>query len=518
MIESQAPLAIVLPPWLAAVVVPIVALHRPALARALVLASALVSLAGALVALGACVDGGTLTYEFGRWAAPFGIVFRLDGLSAVMATLVAGIGVAVLVYAGPSAATELPGRESGFLATAALLLAALQGIALTGDLFNLYVFIEISSIAGYTLIATGGGIAAYASFRYLLLGTLGAGFYLLGVALLFAMTGTLNMADMAARLPEVGASPATLIALAFLVAGLGLKMAVFPMHGWLADAYTYAPSAATALIAALMTKLAAYALLRVTYGVVWPAVGPLALPITSLLGWLAVAGIVAGSVMAIAQRDLKRLLAYSSVGHLGYITLGIALGNANGLIGAMLHIVGHGVTKSCLFLVAGAASRANGDRGEASLDLLGRRMPASSFAFVVASLSMIGIPPTVGFFSKWYLLLGCLDDDRWTFAAVLLVSTWLNAWYFFRLIERVYFASPGDGGHGEGPEVAEAPAAMLGPILALAFVIVAAGLGSYPLVRDVLRPAVDALPVAVCAPGEPCGARTAVVPRPKERS
>ncbi len=492
---SQIPVAIVVPPLLAALLAVALATGNAERTRLLVLAGALISASSASVALWQTVDGHALHYTFGGWAAPFGIVYHIDGLSALMATLIGWVGVAVLVYAGPTLHAELPGEESSFLATLSLLLAALQGMVVTGDLFNLYVFLEIASITTYTLIAVGGGAAALASFRYLLIGTVGATFYLLGLAYLFALTGTLNMADMAARLPQVGSSPSIVIAVAFIVTGLSLKMALFPMHTWLPDAYTYAPSSASALIAAVMTKVNAFALLRVLYGVLWPAVAPLHLPITSLLGWAACGGIVAGSVMALAQTDLKRLLAYSSVGHLAYIALGIALGNRDGLIGAVLHMVAHAVTKGCLFLIIGGVAFRFGGRSEDSLERIATKMPRSMAALVISSMSMIGIPPTLGFFSKWYLLLGCLHAGRPIFAAVLLLSTLLNAWYFFRLIETIYFSRhASDEVEAAPPATPELPRAMMAPIAALACAVLLAGVLTAPLVRRVLDGAIAGLP------------------------
>jgi multicomponent Na+:H+ antiporter subunit D len=219
-------------------------------------------------------------------------------------------------------------------------------------------------------------------------------------------------------------------------------------------------------------------LLRLVYGVVGPALAPLDVPLGAILGWLAAGGIVAGSVMALAQSDLRRLLAYSSVAHVAMIALGLALGNADGLLGAMLHVVAHAVSKSCLFLVAGAV------RQRGSVDGIGREMPWTSAALLLSALSMIGVPPTVGFFSKWYLLLGCLAAGRWAWAAVLLGSTWLSVWYFFRLIERAYFAP-----HHGVAQRREAPLGMLTPMLATAAATIVLGLASLPLARDVLRPA-----------------------------
>jgi multicomponent Na+:H+ antiporter subunit D len=491
--SSQIPAAIVLPPLLAALLSVIFALGSARASRLIVLAAASLSLLASLAALERCAGGGVLHYEFGSWAAPYGIVYRVDGLAAVMAALISAIGVATFVYAGPSIADETPGQEPSFFATASLLLAALLGMVVTGDLFNLYVFIEIASIAAYTLIAVPGGAASLASFRYLLAGTVGASFYLLGLAYLFALTGTLNLADMGLRLQEVGPAPAILVALAFIVAGLGMKMALFPMHGWLPDAYTNAPHAATAFIAAVMTKVNAFALLRVLHQVLWPVL-PAELPLGLMLAWLGAAGILAGSFMALAQTDAKRLLAYSSVGHLGYVALGIGLGTRSALVGAMLHIVAHALTKCCLFLFVGGVAYRGIDRNPWAWAGLARKMPLSAAALVVASMSMIGVPPTAGFFGKWYLMLGALEVGAPALVVVLLVSSLLNAWYFFRMIERAYFGPHPDVEEPPAPQGRELPAAMLGPIVALAAAIVVVGVLSVPLSDGILGRALDDLP------------------------
>ena len=492
MISSLIPAAIVLPPLIGALLVVILSLRAPGRARTFVLISSAVSVLAAALALWRCMHGEIIEYAFGNWVAPFGIVYVIDGLSAVMALLIASVSFGVFVYAGPSVTAELPGSEPTFLATASLLVTALLGMVLTGDLFNLYVFLEIASITAYALIATGGGRAALASYRYLLVGTVGASLYLLGLAYLFSMTGTLNMGDMAVRLVEVGDSTALRVGFALIIAGLALKMALFPMHGWLPDAYTYAPSTATALIAAVMTKVSAFALLRVLYGVLWPAASALDLSLTPLLGWTAAAAILGGSVMALAQTDLRRLLAYSSVGHLGYIGLGLALGNENGLLGAMLHILADAVSKGCLFLVAGGVAFRYGAFTVPEWSGLKQAMPVSMAAFVVAALSLIGIPPTVGFFSKWYLILGSIDAGQIGFVVILLLSTLLNVWYFFRVIEVVYFRPPAaERPRTPGPEL---PRAMLAPIVGFAAAIILIGVLSTTLVRNALAGAIAALP------------------------
>jgi multicomponent Na+:H+ antiporter subunit D len=468
---SLIPAGLVLSPLIGALSIAVVALRSPRLAQALTVLSSLVGLVLAAAALWHCRDGAVINYAYGGWPAPYGIAARIDGIGAVLAALIAAVALGTFVYAGPTLRFESPGFEPAFYAMALLLVAALQGMTATADLFNLYVFLEISSLAAYALIAVGGGAASLASFRYLVIGTVGASLYLLGVAYLFALTGSLNSADIALALADVAPSGALLLALALLTVGLGLKMALFPMHGWLPDAYTYAPSAATALIGGLMTKVGALALLRVLYGVFQPAHAALLPGVTTIISALGCAGIVVGSVLAVAQRDLKRLLAYSSIAHLGFIGVGIGLGNRAGVTAAVFHMVAHGVAKATLFLIAGGIAYRLGTRSTESLAGLHHSMPWSTAALVIAALSMIGIPPTAGFYSKWYLLMGCLDAGRPDLFAVVVASTLLSAWYFLRLFETIFFLPP-----AENRRRAELPMPMLGAIGVGAVALIALGL------------------------------------------
>lgn len=464
------PVGLVLAPLLGALFVGALALGSPRRAQLLAVASAAVNLAAALAALMVCSDGSTIEHAYGGWQPPYGIAARVDGVGALIATLIAGVSLSVFVYAGPSLRAEVPRDEPAFYAMSLLLIAALQGMTATADLFNLYVFLEISSLSAYALVAVGGGAASLASFRYLVIGTVGASFYLLGVAYLFALTGTLNAADAALALAEVAPSGALSAALVLFAVGLGLKMAIFPMHGWLPDAYTYAPSATSALIGGLMTKVAALALLRVLYEVFAPAHAALLPPIGRLVEILACAGIVAGSLMAVAQRDFKRLLAYSSIAHLGFIALGLGLGNRDAVAGAVFHMVAHGVAKATLFLIAGGVAQQLGRRSIDSLAGMQHAMPVSTAALVVAALSMIGLPPTAGFYGKWYLMMGCLEAGRFDLFAVVVASTLLSAWYFLRLFEVIFFTP------GERVPRRELPTAMVLPIGAGALALLLLGL------------------------------------------
>jgi multicomponent Na+:H+ antiporter subunit D len=280
-----------------------------------------------------------------------------------------------------------------------------------------------------------------------------------------------------------------------MVTGLGLKMALFPMHLWLPDAYTYASSTSTAIIAPLMTKVSAYVMIRMlyfVYGHEWSlsSSGGLGVAIT----WLALAGVVVGSVMAIAQTDAKRMLAYSSIAQVGYIGVGIGLAHPLALVGAMLHVLNHAVMKSCLFLVTGSVQIQRGSVKLRDYAGLGRKMPWTFAAFTLSALAMVGVPPTNGFFSKWYLVLGGIGAGQWAVVVVVLASSLLTAGYFFRVLERIYtrdeFDERDDSADPQG--AGDPPLAMRAPVLVLAAGTLALGLGNAWLVSTILAAALPA--------------------------
>jgi multicomponent Na+:H+ antiporter subunit D len=328
---------------------------------------------------------GVLSYAIGGWAAPWGIEYRLDAASALVQLLVAAIAAVVLPYAGRSVAQEIdPARQGGFYAALLLLIAGLLGITATGDAFNVFVFLEISSLSSYTLIAMGRDRRALtAAFRYLIMGTIGATFYLIGVGLLYAMTGTLNMADLAERLPAVADTRTVHTAVAFIVVGLCLKIALFPLHLWLPNAYAYAPSAVAALIAATSTKVAVYVLIRFVYTVLGVDFAFGELSLAAVLIGLAVLGMLTASAVAVTQPDARRMLAYSSVAQVGYMVLGLSLASVAGLTAALLHMMNHAVMKGALFMALGCvAYRLGGNTAVSDLRGLGRSMPWTMAAFV----------------------------------------------------------------------------------------------------------------------------------------
>ncbi len=441
---------------------------------------------------------GPLSYHFGGWVPPIGIEYVLDPLSTFVALVVNVIGFFVLWHSSGMQEGEIPGKSVPYYALVLLFLCGANGIIVTGDLFNLYVFLEIFSLAGYGLIGIGEKRAPVASFRYLIMGTVGASFYLLGIGFLYIVTGSLNMADVRNILPHVQGNPAVAAALSLIVIGMGIKMAVFPLHGWLPDAYTYAPSTSSALIAPIGTKIAAYVLIRILFFVFGVEFVSRSLPITDAIAWLSAIGILYGSVMALAQNEMKRMLAYSSVAQIGYIGLGIGLANPLGYIGAVLHILNHAFMKGALFLVAANLRKNTGRSDISGLDAsLRKKLPWSMAAFTVAALSMIGLPPTAGFFSKWYLALGAIDRGNWVFLGVILVSSLLNAVYFFRILERVYLIPPPGQPTGEdllpgaakgrGSLVGEEEYSLMIPVVVVSFSLLLIGLWNATIVRDVIQ-------------------------------
>jgi multicomponent Na+:H+ antiporter subunit D len=451
------------------VVIPLVAapvcmlLRRSSLAWALALLVSWASFAVAIALLVRVLELGTLSYELGGWPPPWGIEFRVDVVNAFLLLIVSGVSALVLPYAKVSVAREVEAEQHGLFYTAYLLcLTGLLGVSITGDAFNLFVFLEISSLSTYILVAMGAKAdrrALTAAYTYLVMGTIGATFYVIGVGLLYMMTGSLNMVDVAGRLTEIGDNRTVHVAYAFLVVGIGLKLAMFPLHLWLPNAYAYAPSAVTVFLAATATKVAVYMLLRflfTIFGTDFPLGG---VTLIYLFLPLALVAMFAASTVAIFQVDLKRMLAYSSVAQIGYMLLGISFGSVTGMTATIIHLFNHALMKGALFMVLGCVMLRTGAVSIDAVKGLGRQMPWTMAAFVAGGLSLIGVPLTVGFISKWYLVLAALEAGWWPVAIAVLASSLLAVFYVWRVVEASYLR-PAPAGR----EVTEAPLAMLVPL------------------------------------------------------
>jgi multicomponent Na+:H+ antiporter subunit D len=420
----------------------------------------------AALLLAQTLEQGIISYELGGWSTPWGIEYRVDTVNAFVLLIVTAISSAVLVFAQRSVTREiLSTRIPVFYAVYMLCLAGLLGIAVTGDVFNLFVFMEISALSSYTLIALSEQRRALtAAYQYLFMGTIGATFILIGIGLLYMMTGTLNMHDLSQRLPAVTATRTVETAFAFLTVGISIKIALVPLHLWLPNAYAYAPSVVSAFIAATATKVAFYVLLRFLFTIFGVSFAFKTMPLNLIFMVLALAAMFAGSIAAIFQDNIKRLLAYSSIAQIGYMILGISFASVTGLTAAILHLFNHALMKGALFLALGCVVYRLGMANMEQMRGLGRRMPWTMAAFALGGLSLIGVPLTVGFISKWYLVAGALERGWWPLAVAVLVASLLSLVYVWRVIEAAYFQAPLPA-HND--ETGEAPLSMLLPTWAL---------------------------------------------------
>jgi multicomponent Na+:H+ antiporter subunit D len=385
-------------------------------------------------------NGQVVHYELGGWAPPWGIEYRIDSVNALVALIVSGIGMITSIYAKNSVEDEIEYHNIPmFYAVFQLCLLGLLGICLTGDIFNLFVFLEISSLASYALIAMGKNRKALtASFHYLVLGTLGATFFLIGVGLIFAATGTLNMADLSIRLAESQDVQLVHTAFALIIVGMALKAAIYPLHLWLPNAYSYAPSVVSIFLSATATKVAIYVIIRCLFHVFsYDYVIDTLLPeVFIVAGGVA---ILYGSLRAINQTGMRKMLAFSSVAQIGYIVLGIGFFTQAGLTASLLHLFNHALIKAALFMAAGLFIYRVNTATFDNIKGLGREMPWTFAAMVIAALSLIGVPGTVGFVSKWHLLQAAIEQQHWIMVAIILIGSLLAIVYVWKLIEVLYF-------------------------------------------------------------------------------
>ena len=495
------PALVIIIPLVAAFLILIGALLDKRLAFPL---TALALLGTLLTSLGLMVQVlrvGMVEYHMAGWAPPVGIALRVDHLSALVLVTVTTIAFINLLGTRPLVAETFGDRLGPFYTLYVLLVTGLLGMVATGDAFNLYVLLEIAALTGYALVGMGEGRAPLSSLNYIFIGTVGASLYLLGVGYLYLATGTLNMADLATRVPDLYSSRVAVSAFVICLAGLCIKMGFFPLHGWLPNAYAHAPDPVSSLVAPLVTKVMIYVMVRVMLFVFTPAFTFGHMAVGEPMVWLSVVAIVAGSLLALSTRRLKRMLTYVIVAEVGYMVGGFWLGNRLGISGAILHIVNDAAMTFCVFLAAAAIIARIGTDAIDDMQGLFKKMPVTMAVFVVAGLSIIGVPPTCGFFSKWYLISGALAAGHFGFVAALLLSSLINLVLFFRIFEIAYFepftdhhgGAHGHGGHGGVvSEVQEAPLEMLVPLVVTAALLFALGLYAGDIVSLIIDNAIPA--------------------------
>lgn len=457
----HAPILAVFIPLLTAFLLPLVGVvsHRYRVGRARDWLAVAAVIAELLVVLSMFPDARaqTLTYQLGNWTPPAGIVLAVDALGILAAALISGISALVVIYS-----ITYMGRDTGldkYYTLLFLVVAGMMGVALTGDLFNLYVFFEIMSIASYALVSFRRKWQSIeASIKYMIVGSLGTSLILIGIASLYGLTGTLTIGHLMQRIPLIPTS--YLIApLAFLIVGFGIKIAMVPLHMWMPDAYQAAPSSVSALLSGASGAVGVYALIRVIY-MLFGIAG-----VGTILAGLGAATMVLGAMMALMQKDLKRLLAYSGISQMGYVLVGVGLGTALGIQGGLFHLFNNAIYKTMLFMIAGALIYRVGTTNMDRLGGLWKSMPITGSLFAVGALAIAGVPPFNGFASKWMIYVAGVNAGGLGYAltAVALITSALTLAYFLKALNAVFL------GHRPGhlADVKEVPKLMLAPIIIL---------------------------------------------------
>ncbi|ADL12620.1 complex I subunit 5 family protein [Acetohalobium arabaticum] len=441
-ISEHLPISIVLFQLIVGVMLPLFHKWKESFTSIIVAFAAIINVLISSASILQILKSGTRTYQLGGWASHLGIEVVFDNITALTSLLISVIFMIIIFYAIKGIEEEIDSKQVGhYFSLFFFLNAAMYGMAMAFDIFNLYVFMEISLIASVGIVTIKDTPEAIqGGFKYLILNAIGSSTILLGIGMIYQTTGYLNFIWIAQEINSAWAnSPQVITAvIGLFIVGFSLKSALFPLHIWLPDAHSAAPTPSSAMLSGLIIKVYCISLIRIIYIVLSPQVLE-AIPLGSILRILAAISILFGSFFAILQTDIKRMLAYSSVSQIGYIVLGFSLFTQSGLQGSLLHVINHAFMKSGLFLAAGNIIKKTGIKKINRLSGLGRKMPVTFTAFSLGALAMIGIPPLNGFFSKWYLALGSLEANMPIYLVVIIVSSLLNATYYLPVIVKGFF-------------------------------------------------------------------------------
>jgi len=430
-------------------------------------------------------SGTALVYKLGGWMPPFGICMVLDGLSNFMLLTVNLVTLLVVIYS--LSYMEKYTDKPKFYTLFFLMLAGMNGVIVTGDIFNLFVFLEIASIASYALVAFGTEAEELeASFKYAIMGSVASSFIFIGIAFLYGFTSTLNMADIARVLslkPSVGLT--SFVAVLFLM-GFGLKAALVPFHAWLPDAHPSAPAPISAMLSGVFIKaLGVYALSRIFFNILGIANNK----ILVILVALGVISMVVGAILAIVQHDIKRMFAYSSISQIGYIIFALGIGTPLALLGGLFHLFNHAIFKSLLFLNSGAIEYSTGTRDLNKLGGLNKRMPVTGWSSLLGSMSISGIPPLAGFWSKLIIIIAAIQANYIGSAIVAILISVVTLAYYLKFQSYAFFGKLDEAWF----KIKEVPATMKLSMIILAVICVVAGVMVIPAFRPILKSAVDVL-------------------------
>ncbi|KJV69245.1 proton-conducting transporter transmembrane domain-containing protein [Candidatus Neoehrlichia procyonis] len=386
-------------------------------------------------------NGSVILYNVGRWPSSYGIELKVDLLSATVLVLVNFIAIMSVFYGiNPNKQEIHNSKIPGFYSLFLLSLGGLLGILVANDVFNIYVFLEISSISSYVLVAMGRNkLSLIAAFEYLIIGTIGATFYLIGIGFLYSVTGVLNVHDLCIALQGVHANKAVHIGILFIILGLSIKIALFPFHSWLIKSYSNAPIFIAVFFSGTTTKVMVYLLIRFTYSIFGTYLTFVDLPFGYVLLICAFCAIVIASILAINSNSLQKVFAYSSVANIGYIIFAITINTHAGILAAIIFIINHSLVKSAMFMVIGNIVYSCGFKNVSELTNISKIMPGVAVVFTILSLNLLGIPPTLGFVAKWYIVDAVIKSKMWIGIGILVIGSIGAIIYIWRIIEKLYF-------------------------------------------------------------------------------
>ena len=430
------------------------------------------------------ISGGPDIETFTWLGEPLTLRLALDGFSLLMLVTIALVGLCITLYSVNY--MDHYGAKANFYALFLIMVAGMNGLVLATDLFQVYLFLEVAAVASYALVAFGLGYDELeASFKYLLLSVVASAFVLIGVVVLFGLTGSLEFEAVGRGLRTLQAGLPAVLCAALFVAGFGLKAALIPFHAWLPDAHPSAPAPISAMLSGLLIKVSGvYALTRILFTVF--GLSPL---LSNILMGLGILSMVVAALLALGQKDMKRMLAYSSISQVGYIILGIGLGTPLGILGGLFHLFNHAVAKGLLFLTSGSVQMATGTRNLDEMGGLAKRMPLTAATNLVGSLSIAGVPPLGGFWSKLIIIMALVQAGRWPYAVVAVLASVLTLWYYLLIQRKAFFGKLEERWAG----IREAPAWMTAACLALALLCVALGLFFAGVLQSWIQPAADVL-------------------------
>jgi multicomponent Na+:H+ antiporter subunit D len=432
----------------------------------------------------ALIAGGPVLEQLSWLGEAVNLRLAVDGFSLFMLMAVALVGLAASLFSIDY--MEHYGAKANYYALYLVMIAGMNGLILSRDLFSVYIFLEVAAVASYALVAFGlAHDELEAAFKYLMLSVVASAFLVAGIAVIFGMTGQLDFAAVAAGLRELNAGPVVAIASAFFLLGFGLKAALIPFHAWLPDAHPSAPAPISAVLSGLLIKVSGvYAMARIFFNVfgLTPALS------TVLMG-LGIVSVIVAAFLALGQKDMKRMLAYSSISQVGYVVLGIGIGTPLGIVGGLFHLFNHALAKGLLFLSSGSIQRATGTRDLDEMGGLGKRMPVTAATNLIGSLSIAGVPPLNGFWSKLIIIVALVQAGHPVFAVLAVLASVLTLWYYLIIQRKAFFGQL----NAKWAAVKEAPFWMTASTVLLAALCVGIGIFFSLTVTTWIQPAADVL-------------------------